>query len=102
MWRCPWTPLDTGAYKTLIPETSCKNMKLERIEEREVIGICQKPVIVSIYKADVFFLGKRVLGSVIGFDVPSREKVSLVGRDLITQFNLNLNYKGKKIGIIDP
>lgn len=94
--------LDTGAYKTLIPETDCKNLKLEKIEEREVIGICQKPVMVYIYKADVFFLGNRVLGSVIGFDIPSREKVSLVGRDLITQFNLNLNYKGKKVEIIDP
>ena len=94
--------IDTGAYKTMIPESECESLGLEKIEEREVLGICPVPTTVSIYRADVFCLGRRTVGSLIGFNIPSREAVSLVGRDILRKFNLDLNYKQNKVMIADP
>ena len=40
--------IDTGAFKSLIPLEICHDLGLHLKEEREVRGVCEKPVKVKI------------------------------------------------------
>jgi len=82
--------IDTGAFKTLIPESICKELSLIQVEIKPVWGICPTPIKVNIYLAKVYFLEKLVINSVIGFDIPSEKQVSLIGRDILSQFDINI------------
>ncbi len=82
--------VDTGAFKTLIPETACKNLNLILVETKHVWGICPTPIKVNIYLAKVYFLDNLVINSIIGFDIPSQKQVSLIGRDILSQFDINI------------
>ena len=80
--------VDTGAFKTLIPEIICKNLNLIHIETKKVWGICPTPVKVNIYLAKVYFLENLMINSVIGFDLLPEKQVSLIGRDILSHFDI--------------
>lgn len=80
--------IDTGAFKSLIPEKTCKNLNLTRIETKKVWGICPTSINVNIYLAKVYFLDSWVTNSVIGYDILSTKQIALIGRDVLSQFDL--------------
>ncbi len=82
--------IDTGAFKTLIPEIICKDLNLIHIETKKVMGMCPTPIKVNIHLAKVYFLEQLVINSVIGFDIFSEKQVSLIGRDILSQFDLSI------------
>ncbi|NVM04480.1 MAG: hypothetical protein HWN67_19310 [Candidatus Helarchaeota archaeon] len=88
--------IDTGAFKTLVPESTCEMLKLPRVEIKKVWGICPTPVEVNIYLVDVYFLEEKVINSVIGFDIPSKKKISLIGRDILSQFDFTIQNSDQK------
>lgn len=88
--------IDTGAFKTLVPESTCKMLKLPRVEIKKVWGICPTPVEVNIYFVEVYFLEEKVINSVIGFDIPSKKKISLIGRDILSQFDFTIQNSDQK------
>lgn len=82
--------IDTGAFKTLVPELICRDLNLFRIDTKNVWGICPTPTRVNIYLVKVYFLNYKVIDTVIGFDIPSGRQISLIGRDILSQFNINI------------
>lgn len=88
--------IDTGAFKTLVPESTCKLLKLPRVEIKKIWGICPTPIEVNIYLVDVYFLEEKVINSVIGFNIPSKKKISLIGRDILSQFDYTIQNSNQK------
>ena len=88
--------VDTGAFKTLIPEKVCKDLNLTHIETKKVWGICPTSVNVNIYLAKVYFLDKWVTNSVIGYDILSEKQMALIGRDILTQFDISITNSKKE------
>ena len=62
--------IDTGAFKSLIPLEACHDLGLHLKEEREVRGVCEKPVKVKIFWTEIMLKGKKI-DTVIGFDFTS-------------------------------
>ncbi len=53
--------VDTGAFKTLIPESICRELNLPRVAAKNVWGICPTSTTVNIYLVDVFFWITKLL-----------------------------------------
>jgi Retroviral aspartyl protease. len=97
--------IDTGAFKSLIPLEACHDLGLHLKEEREVRGVCEKPVKVKIFWTEIMLKGKRI-DTVIGFDLPVNEgakefEKALIGRDILGDFKLMLDFKGRRIEFED-
>ncbi|MFQ6056547.1 MAG: hypothetical protein ACE5J3_11260 [Methanosarcinales archaeon] len=94
--------IDSGAFKTLIPLNICSEIGLKVKEIRKVRGVCKIPVDVKIFWADVFFDHRKVIDTIIGFDLPVDENAkeyekSLMGRDILVNFDIMIGFKKKAI-----
>ncbi|MHC1592377.1 MAG: pepsin/retropepsin-like aspartic protease family protein [Candidatus Helarchaeales archaeon] len=91
--------IDTGAFKTLVPESICKALELPIVEIKTVTGICSTPLKVNIYFVKVYFLDDEVINSVIGFDIPSEKEICLIGRDILSQYDFYVKNSDKSCEI---
>ena len=97
--------IDTGAFKSLISLDLCKELGLHLKEGREVRGVSEKPVKAKIFWAEIIFQNKKI-NTVVGFNLPvdknAREfENALIGRDILENFKLTINFKDKKIEFAD-
>ena len=93
--------IDTGAFKSLVSLDLCKELGLHLKEIREVRGVSEKPVRAKIFWAEITFQGKKI-NTVVGFNLPidknAREfEKALIGRDILENFKLTVNFKDKEI-----
>ena len=97
--------IDTGAFKSLVSLGVCKELGLRLKEERTVRGVSKKPVKTEIFWAEVIFQGNRV-DTIVGFNLPVGNKArefekALIGRDLLENFKLIIDFKRKRIEVED-
>ena len=95
--------IDTGAFKSLVSLDLCKELHLKEI--REVRGVSEKPVRAKIFWAEITFHSKKI-NTVVGFNLPvdknAREfEKALIGRDILENFKLTVNFKDKEIQLED-
>ena len=98
--------IDTGAFKSLIPLSLCTKLGLRPKEFRDVRGVSEKEVRVEIFWADVIFQGRKAADTVVGFNLPvgarpKEHEKSLIGRDVLKQHKLLVDFKAGAIGIED-
>lgn len=80
--------LDTGARKTLIPETDATTLGLEYMGDTQVITGSGKDAI-KLFWGKIIFLGKEFKKTIFGRDLPKQADVkAIAGRDLIDKFRI--------------
>ena len=93
--------LDTGATKTLIPESDAKQLGLKYSGDIMIITASGEDVF-HLYEAEVEFLGKKFSILVLGKDLPKTTAIrSIIGRDILDNFKVCFNGKSKSIEIFD-
>ena len=99
--------IDTGAFKSLVSLDLCKELGLHLKEIREVRGVAvsEKPVRAKIFWAEFTFQDKKI-NTVVGFNLPvdknAREfEKALIGRDILENFKLTVNFRDKEIQLED-
>ena len=99
--------IDSGASKSLIPVPMATDLGLKLKEVVDAIGVCREPVKVNVYWAEVYFMGKLVTDTILGFNLPvgkeaEEYKTCLIGRDVLNKFKIELDGKRKLIMTSDP
>jgi len=99
--------VDSGASKSLIPVPMAIDLGLKLKEIVDVIGVCREPVKVNVYWAEVYFMGKPVTDTILGFNLSvgkeaEEYKTCLLGRDILNKFKIELDGKRKLIITSDP
>jgi len=93
--------LDTGATKTLIPETDAKELGLQYSGDIMIVTASREDIF-HLYNAEVEFLKKRFSILVLGKNLPRTTVIkSIIGRDILDSFKVCFNGKLKIIEILD-
>ncbi len=92
--------LDTGATKTLIPESDAKDIGLQYSGDIMIITASGEDIF-HLYEAEVEFLRKRFSILVLGKDLPKTTAIrSIIGRDILDNFKVCFDGKSKSIEIL--
>ncbi len=92
--------LDTGASRTLIPETDAIELELPYVGDTTIITGAGKDII-RLYRATVVFLDKEFSILVFGRDLPEQALVnSMIGRDILDHYKIGFDGIDKKIEVL--
>lgn len=90
--------LDTEAARTVIPLNICEELGLKAEGMTKVHGICCETVL-PVFKCDIELAGQKFNNQLI---LGSQMLLPILGRDLIQNFKLDLDWKKQNIQIKDP
>lgn len=92
--------LDTGAGRTLIPESDAIELGLSHVGDTTIITGTGKDTI-RLYHATVIFLDREFSLLVFGRDLPKQALVnSMIGRDILDHYKIGFNGIAEEIEVL--